>query len=146
MFSQLLRKASRTSKTVKKPTPPARFRMEMLENRQMMAGDVAAAVVNGNLYISEALGQTGLDNGVRVYQVSPGIVRVMGAENNGDGSTSLVNGQQFQDFAVSGDLNVNLGAGHDRLHLGFDGGASAPNFNNVSINMAAPELVIAQKT
>ena len=39
-----------------------------------------------------------LDNGVRVFQVSPGVVRVMGAENNGDGSTSLVNGQQFQDF------------------------------------------------
>jgi hypothetical protein len=120
--------------------------MEMLENRQLMAGDVAASVVNGNLYISEAIGQSGLDNGVRVFQVSPGVVRVMGAENNGDGSTSLVNGQQFQDFMITGDLNVNLGGGHDRLHLGFDGGSSAPNFNNVNINMGAPDLVIAQKT
>ena len=144
MFSKLLRKVSKASKSSK--TLPPRFRMEMLENRQMMAGDVAASVVNGNLYISEAIGQSGLDNGVRVFQVSPGVVRVMGAENNGDGSTSRVNGQQFQDFMITGDLNVSLGAGHDRLHLGFDGGASAPNFNNVNINMAAPELVIAQKT
>jgi hypothetical protein len=144
MFSKLLRKSSQVSKRSK--SLPSRFRMEMLENRQMMAGDVAASVVNGNLYISEALGQTGLDNGVRVFQVSPGVVRVMGAENNGDGSTSLVNGQQFQDFMITGDLNVNLGGGHDRLHLGFDGGSSAPNFNNVNINMGAPPLVIAQKT
>jgi hypothetical protein len=144
MFSKLLRKCSKVSK--RSTSLPSRFRMEMLETRQMMAGDVAASVVNGNLYISEALGQSGLDNGVRVFQVSPGVVRVMGAENNGDGSTSLVNGQQFQDFMITGDLNVSLGAGHDRLHLGFDGASSAPNFNNVNINMAAPELVIAQKT
>ncbi|MBA4105491.1 MAG: hypothetical protein C0485_07010 [Pirellula sp.] len=144
MFSKLLRKVSKASKSSK--TPLTRFRMEMLETRQMMAGDVAASVVNGNLYINEALGQSGLDNGVRVFQVSPGVVRVQGAENNGDGSTSLVNGHQYQDFMISGDLNVNLGAGHDRLHIGFDGGSSAPNFNNVNINMAAPDLVIAQKT
>ncbi len=112
----------------------------------MMAGDVAASVVNGNLYLNEAVGATGLDNGVRIYQVSPGIVRVQGAEaNNSDGSLSRVNGQLYQDFAISGDLNVNLGAGNDRLHLGFDGGSSAPNFNNVNINMAAPDLVVAQK-
>lgn len=142
MFSKLLRKCSKDSKRSK--SLPSRFRMELLETRQMMAGDVAASVVNGNLYINEALGQSGLDNGVRVFQVSPGIVRVQGAENNGDGSTSLVNGHQFQDFMITGDLNVSLGAGHDRLHLGFDGGSSAPNFNNVNINMAAPELVIAK--
>ncbi|BBO30896.1 hypothetical protein [Lacipirellula parvula] len=142
MFSKLLRRRPN------KPTSsaPSRFRMEMLENRQMMAGDVAASVVNGNLYINEALGSTGLDNGVRIYQVSPGIVRVQGAEaNNNDGSLSRINGQLYQDFAISGDLNVNLGAGNDRLHLGFDGGSSAPSFNNVNINMAAPDLVIAQK-
>src|SRR4029079_8844341 len=96
MFSKLLRKVSKASKSSK--TPPTRFRMEMLETRQMMAGDVAASVVNGNLYINEALGQSGLDSGVRVCQVSPGVVRVQGAENNGDGSTSLVNGHQYQDF------------------------------------------------
>jgi hypothetical protein len=55
MFSKLLRKCSKVSKSSK--SLPSRFRMEMLETRQMMAGDVAASVVNGNLYISEALGQ-----------------------------------------------------------------------------------------
>jgi len=121
--------------------------MEMLETRQMMAGDVAASVVNGNLYINEALGQSGLDNGVRVFQVSPGVVRVMGAEaNNSDAAKSLVNGQLYRDFMITGDLNVSLGAGNDRLHLGFDGASSAPQFNNVNINMGAPDLVIAKST
>lgn len=143
MFSKLLRKCSKASKVSN--SLPSRFRMEMLETRQMMAGDVAASVVNGNLYISEALGQSGLDNGVRVFQVSPGVVRVMGSESaSGDASTSLVNGQQFQDFMITGDLNVSLGAGNDRLHLGYDGGATAPQFNNVNINMGASDLVIAQ--
>ena len=141
MFSKLLRRR------LNKPTSsaPSRFRMEALENRQMMAGDVAASVVNGNLYINETMGQNGLDNGVRIYQVSPGVVRVAGAEaNNLDGSSSLVNGQQFQDFMITGDLIVNLGAGNDRLHLGFDGANSMPRFNNVNINMAAPEPVVAK--
>lgn len=143
MFSKLLRKSSKVSKSSK--SLPSRFRMEMLETRQMMAGDVAASVVNGNLYISEALGQSGLDNGVRVFQVSPGVVRVMGAEaNNSDAAKSLVNGHLYQDFMITGDLNVSLGAGNDRLHLGFDGASSAPQFNNVNINMGAPDLVIAQ--
>lgn len=141
MFSKLLRKSS------KQVAPPQRFRMEQLETRQMMAGDLAASVYNGNLYINEAAGQTGLDNGVRVVQVSPGIVRVMGAESaNGDASKSLINGQQFQDFAITGDLNVSLGAGNDRIHLGYDGGATAPRFNNINVNMGAPDLVIAQSS
>jgi hypothetical protein len=142
MFSNLLRRRSASGKSLK--SSPTRFRMEQLETRQMMAGDVAAYVQNGNLHVNEAFGHYGLDNGVRIYQVSPGVVRVEGAANNGDGLTSLVNGQLFQDFAVSGDLNVILGGGHDRLHLGFDGGASAPVFNNMNVNMAAPPLVIAQ--
>jgi hypothetical protein len=116
--------------------------MERLEERQMMAGDVAAYMQNGNLYITEAAGQAGLDNGVRVSQIAPNVVRVAGSENNGDFSISRINGQAYQDFFVTGDLVVTLGGGSDRLHLGYDGGASAPSFNNVSINMAAPEPVL----
>lgn len=139
MFSKLLRKSQRQA------IPPKRFRMEQLETRQMMAGDLAAYVQNGNLYINEAAGQGGLDNGVRVTQVSAGVVRVHGAEaNSTDGSLSRINGAAYQDFNVTGDLVVNLGAGNDRLHLGFDGGATAPQFNNVNINMGAPGLVVSQ--
>ncbi|MBA3480645.1 MAG: hypothetical protein H0T51_02415 [Pirellulales bacterium] len=124
-----------------------RFHMEALETRQMMAGDVAAYVQNGNLYINEAYGQYGLDNGVRVHQLANGMVRVEGAEaNDGTANKSLVNGAAFQDFMIPGGLFVNLGGGHDRLHLGFDGAGSAPIFASMSINMAAPEMVIAQRS
>jgi hypothetical protein len=124
-----------------------RFHMEALETRQMMAGDVAAYVQNGNLYINEAYGQYGLDNGVRVYQLANGMVRVEGAEaNDGTANKSLVNGAAYQDFMIPGGLFVNLGGGHDRLHLGFDGAGSAPIFGSMSINMAAPDPVIAQRS
>jgi hypothetical protein len=123
-----------------------RFSMESLEARQMMAGDVAAFVMDGNLFITETTGQTGLDNGVRVSQLAGGMIRVEGVQaNNADGTTSLVNGQAFQDFMIPGDLVVKLGAGNDRLHLGFDGGVGAPSFNNININMAAPEPVLTQR-
>jgi hypothetical protein len=57
-----------------------------------------------------------------------------------------VNGAAYQDFMIPGGLFVNLGSGHDRLHLGFDGGASAPIFASMSINMTGSDLVIAQKS
>jgi hypothetical protein len=124
-----------------------RFHMEALETRQMMAGDVAAYVQNGNLYINEAAGQYSGDNGVRVYQLSNGMIRVEGAEaNDGTANKSLVNGAAHQDFMIPGGLFVNLGGGHDRLHLGFDGAASAPIFASMSINMAAQDPIIAQKS
>jgi hypothetical protein len=112
----------------------------------MMAGDLAAYVLNGNLYINEAAGQTGLDNGVRVSQLANGMIRVEGAEaNDGTNDKSLVNGMAYQDFMVPGDLVAKLGAGNDRLHLGYDGGVGSPSFNNITINMAAPEPVLTQR-
>src|SRR5262245_11902551 len=51
--------------TGRKMIMAARFRtlrMEQMEARQMMAGDVTASVVNGNLILSEAAGQAGLEN------------------------------------------------------------------------------------
>src|SRR5687768_8115455 len=125
-----------------------RFSMESLEARQMMAGDIAAYAIGGNLYITEANGQAGTDNGVRVSQLANGMIRVEGAEaNDGTDDKSLVNGQAFQDFMIPGDLIVKLGGGHDRLHLGFDGGGvGMPTFNNISINMAAADPVITQRT
>ena len=42
-----------------------KLRMEQMEAREMMAGDVTASVVNGSLYLTEAAGQTNRDNAVR---------------------------------------------------------------------------------
>ena len=106
---------------------PRRFLMEQLETRQMMAGDVAAYVQNGNLYINEAANQVGLANGVRVAQLTNGQIQVIGTESN-DGTTgvSRVNGVAAQNFTVPGSLFVNLGGGNDRIQLGFSDGAGIP--------------------
>jgi hypothetical protein len=82
--------ASRTS-----TNRPARFRMEQLETRQMMAGDVAAVVTAGNLYLSEG-GQLSGDNGVLISQLENGLIRVQGTDaNQAGGAKSLINGKAY---------------------------------------------------
>jgi hypothetical protein len=108
--------------------------MEQMEARQMMAGDVAASVVDGNLYLNEAAGQAGLDNSVLISQIAPGRIRVTG-NGTSDGTASLVNGAAFQDFNVTGSLQVNFGGGNDLVV--FDG-LLPPSFQDVNLNLAAP--------
>jgi hypothetical protein len=110
------------------------LRYEPLERREMMAGDVAAFVSNGDLYLNEAAGHVGGDTGVLVSQMSNGTIRVTGNWAP-DGTRSLVNGQTFQDFTVTGSLFVNFGAGQDIV--AFDSGAAKPTFNEVHIDVGA---------
>jgi hypothetical protein len=63
-----------------------KLRFETLEDRRMKAGDIAASVQSGNLYITEAAGQAGLDNGILISEVSAGVVRVQGIAPSGTGS------------------------------------------------------------
>jgi hypothetical protein len=110
------------------------LRYESLERREMMAGDVAAFVSNGDLYLNEEVGHVGGDTGVLVSQMPDGKIRVTG-NFAPDGSRSLVNGQTFQDFTVTGSLFVNFGAGQDIVAL--DSGAAKPTFNEVHIDVGA---------
>lgn len=115
------------------------FRLESLEQREMLAGDVTAYVQNGNLYLNEAAGQAGQDNGAAIYRLADGNLRVEGRSASGQ-ADSLINGAAYQDFAVSGSLYVNFGAGNDLLLLGSDGtAATSPVFDEVHINVAAPQ-------
>src|SRR5687767_195852 len=93
-----------------------KFSFESLEARQLMAGDVFAAIVGGNLEIREStLGQS---NGVEISEVTPGIFRVVG--RNQGGLPTTINGQaSFQTPTALGadaDLIVNLGGGNDSLN------------------------------
>lgn len=121
------------------------FSIERLESREMKAGDVAASLVNGELYLTEAAGQAGLDNSVMVSQLANGKIRVSGNGTN-DGSMSHINGLDFQDFNVTGGLHINFGAGNDLAVIGGDPafGGTAANFSTVDINMGAPPLVATQ--
>jgi hypothetical protein len=142
--------------------------MEQMESRQLMAvtpvgaistdlvyevaqpaTDVVAYMQNGNLYINESSSAVNSDNGVRIARLDNGMIRVMGDfANNETGPMSKINGYAYQDFQTSGAMQmfVNLKGGNDRLHLGFDGGAGAPIFAAMNINMAAPDQSIAART
>ena len=114
-----------------------RFRklnMEKMEDRQMMAGDITASVVNGNLFLNEADGQAGLDNSVVISQIAPGQIRVTG-NTFADGTTSHINGAASQDFTVTGSLSVNFGGGSDLVMFN---NLAPPSFQNVNLNMGAP--------
>jgi hypothetical protein len=97
-----------------------KFRMEQLEARQMMAGDVTAVVNNfGDLRINEASANVGQASDIQLSLTQNGQIRV---ESLSPGN-SLVNGQSFQDFDVTGNVHVILGGGNDRVRvdgLGFN--------------------------
>src|SRR2546423_5124111 len=100
------------------------FRMEQLEERQMMAGDINAYVKDNILHIDEAAGQAGRDSSVFIRQMGEDTVRVLGTLN-ADGSASLINGKQYQDFKFTPafkamrpiKLDVNLGGGGDTVNI-----------------------------
>ena len=119
-----------------------KLRLEQMEGRYMMAGDLSAHVTKGSLFLNEAAGQVGLDNSVLISQIAPGTIRVTGNGTLADNTRSLINGAAFQDFNVSGSLNVNFGGGSDLVV--FD--ASNPSFQNVNLNLAEPPLVLQAKS
>ncbi|MBW8886060.1 MAG: hypothetical protein JF612_15080 [Planctomycetia bacterium] len=124
---------------------PTKLRVESLESRQMMAGDVTASLLGGNLYLTEAAGQAGQENSVIISQLPGGQIRVAGNAQITNGNVSShVNGHAYQDFTVPGSLFVNFGGGNDRVIFDADP-ASAPHFVNVNINVAAPEPLVSAR-
>ena len=116
--------------------------MEQMEARQLMAGDVTATLTGGNLTLNEASGQAGRDNSVLISQIAPGKIRVQ-SNTTSDGTSSKINGRTYQDFNVTGSLTVNFGGGSDLVV--FDG-AAPPSFENVTLNMGAPQPLVLAKT
>jgi hypothetical protein len=99
------------------------FSMESLEKREMMAGDVGAAVSGGDLFV----GGDANDNLVEVYRLPSGRVRVQGID-------TTVNGRLYQDFRVTDDIFVTMQQGeNDVFFRNYNGGVRA---DAVRINMS----------
>ena len=120
-----------------------KLRMEQMEARQMMAGDVSASVVDGNLYINEAARQVGRDNGITISQLANGMIRVEGHNplNTTTGTPSRVNGAAYADFSLPAsslgtgrNLYVNLGGGEDQV-IFQNGSGGASTFQSVVLNV-----------
>jgi hypothetical protein len=120
------------SKSRRNPFSSRAFSVERLEDRQLMAADVAAYMTSGTLNVVESAGFVGGDNAVEIRQVAPGVMRVTGLYTSDDPGTSLVNGHAYQDFSGVLSLNVNLGGGNDIVNVGRQG--TTMTLNNVFVN------------
>jgi len=103
-----------------------KFRMERLEDRQMMAGDIAVSFSNGLLTITEARGHAGEDNTVAVSMEANGNLRVVGGGVD----------QQFRAADIQ-NIDILLGSGNDSLVFQADlTQPGIPNYRTqVFINM-----------
>ena len=84
------------------------LRVEELEARTLMAGNVTAIMSGGNLTLS---GDT-LGNEIQAYQTAPGTYRIVG--NPG---TTVNGASAFTASGVTGDVKINMGAGDDFVQL-----------------------------
>jgi hypothetical protein len=98
------------------------LRLERLENREVFAGDVHLFLgQDGALNIAEKFGSFHQAQAVEIsrtpFDYSGQMFRVKGVYNAG-GQTTLVDGAAYKDIRVpSGNVNVNLGFGDDRVYL-----------------------------
>lgn len=102
------------SRHINRTTGSRKLKLENLENRQLMAGDITAGMDSqGVLQIRG----DGAHNGVAIYQVNSSTMRVEGLSQGGSGTR--VNGStSYRDFRNVQGLNVDLGAGNDRIEVG----------------------------
>jgi hypothetical protein len=123
-----------------------RFALESLENRELMAGDVTATVVGGNLFITG----DNAANGLRIGQVAPNQFALIGLDQGGLRTT--VQGAKFQIASgVTGSVFINMNGGNDAVEIEDNGVQLTPlqqattpnNFQfpffpqNVAVNMGA---------
>ena len=81
-----------------------------------MDGGLTASLINGTLFINEAPGSLGLDQGVQVAQLPTGHVRVTGLEAPGGGAT-LINGATTRIFNHPTNIVMGLGSGQDLVQV-----------------------------
>lgn len=88
--------------------PSRRLGVESLENRDLMAGNVTASIIQGSLQIT---GDSN-SNVITVVQSGPGKFTVTGTGTTVNGSTTA------KTFTVSKDINIDTNAGNDRVTMG----------------------------
>jgi hypothetical protein len=124
-----------------------RRHIERLEARQMLAGNVTAEIVDGDLVVTG----DGLDNRIAIYAggLHPGVH----GENTADGNPTSINGAANGSFnldGLTGDVVVRMGDGRDSVlfegafpgAMVLEGGAGDDTFWSVSGLSTASELII----
>lgn len=117
-----------------------RLGIEQLEARDLMAGNITAYVSGGHLFVNEAAGQAGLGQAAQISQLPDGKLRVTGLASQ-DGGVTKINGKAYEDFRVTADLKVNLGAGNDSLYF-----APGTAILGINVEMSQAGAVAAKDT
>jgi hypothetical protein len=97
-----------------------RLSVESMESRQLMAGNVFANVIGGNLVLSG----DGQSNGVEVRQLGAGKYHVIGLNFEGAQTKIVLGGVAANSQVVNGvasDFHINLNAGNDYLLMSSAG-------------------------
>ena len=89
------------------------LKVETLENRELMAGNVSVSFSNGDLYITGDANA----NHVQVRQTSPGNYNISGVMLGG-AATKINNGGYVNAIGVTGNVRISLGGGSDQLDFG----------------------------
>src|SRR3954471_17120751 len=104
----------------KKRSTARRLFLEYLESRQVLAGNVLASVVHGQLNITG----DAADNGVTLRTAAGGGLEVVGTSAGGAATT--INGQaNFTTTAAIRGTNIDLRAGNDTLAISSDANVDA---------------------
>ena len=111
------------------------LRIEAMEERRMMAGDVAVDIIDGELKIDgDAAG-----NAVQVSQLQNGDLEIRGLSK--DGGLTRINGN-FNPFTIPAEhvqsMDINMGDGDDDLYLNTNSGFSTNKIRlpgNLNIDM-----------
>ena len=97
-----------------------RLSVESMESRQLMAGNVFANVIGGDLVLTG----DGASNGVEVRQLGAGVYRIIGTIHGGAQTHVWLGGVAANSQVVGGvndDFQINLNAGDDFLLMSAAG-------------------------
>jgi len=98
-------------KTRRRPSTARNLFLEGLESRQLLAGDILASVVNGQLRISG----DAADNGILLRSAAGGGVEVVGTSTGGLATTINGGTSSFITTKALKGVSINLGGGNDSL-------------------------------
>ncbi|TWT77668.1 hypothetical protein Pla123a_14640 [Posidoniimonas polymericola] len=122
-----------------------RLGMQTLEEKAMMAGDVAVSVSGGDLIINEAADSIGGDQQVQVSQLENGKLRVQGLNGTQIETQAIIYNRELGrreritihvdslDYNVSGGIDVDLGEGRDNFTTSAGGPTLSTQFMDIDM-------------
>ena len=111
------------------------FKMEQLEDRRLMAGDIRVFYNDGTLILNEALGSVGGNQAVWISQLPNGHIQLTGMTSPANTVGSLVNNTGVLEVSDVRNIKVDFGGGQDTVIFHNTGDRSF-QIQDVTVNAA----------